>query len=70
MFKTAGCNLTIAVERRINLSVFISCLLVYYLVIARRYFETDVIGGDTRGVWSVHYFVLESLVEYLQYPLL
>jgi hypothetical protein len=53
----------------VNVIVFFSCVLVYYIVIARRYFGADVIGGDTQLVWSLHYFVIESLVEYLQYPL-
>jgi hypothetical protein len=56
-------------ERGAPISVFVGCILLYYIVIARRYFGTDVIGGDTQLIWSVHYFVLESLIEYLQYPL-
>jgi hypothetical protein len=53
-----------------DILVFFGCLLLYYVVIARRYFGPDtVIGGDTQLVWSVHYFVMESLIEYLQYPL-
>jgi hypothetical protein len=56
-------------EHVADIIVFFACLLLYYIVIARRYFGADVIGGDTQLVWSMHYFVMESLIEYLQYPL-
>jgi hypothetical protein len=44
-------------------------VILYYVVIARRFFGTDVIGGDTQLCWSLHYFVIEAMKEYLQYPL-
>jgi hypothetical protein len=53
----------------LNIIVFVACVLLYYVVIARRYFSGDVIGGDTQLVWSLHYFIMESLVKYLQFPL-
>src|SRR5262245_40980223 len=56
-------------KNAINILVFCSCVTLYYIVIARRYFNGDVIGGDTQILWSMHYFVMESLIEYLQYPL-
>jgi hypothetical protein len=52
-----------------SIIVFLVCVVLYYVVIARRYFGTDVIGGDTHLIWSMHYFVMKSLIEYLQYPL-
>jgi hypothetical protein len=52
-----------------NVSVFLSCLLLYYFFNVQRYFDGFIIAGDTRAAWSVHFFVLESLIEYLQYPL-
>jgi hypothetical protein len=52
-----------------DIAVFLVCMLLYYIVIARRYFGADVIGGDTQIVWSMDYFTMESLIEYLQYPL-
>jgi hypothetical protein len=56
-------------ESRTDIVVFFSCVSLYYIVIARRFYGTDVIGGDTHLIWSWYYFVLQSLVEYLQYPL-
>jgi hypothetical protein len=55
-------------ERRTDIFVF-GCVLLYYIVIARRFYGGDVIGGDTHLIWSWYYFVMQSLVEYLQYPL-
>jgi Bacterial membrane protein YfhO len=52
-----------------NIAVFVVCVILYYIVIARRFFGADVIGGDTQLAWSMHYFVMQSLIEYLQYPL-
>lgn len=56
-------------KHAVDIALFFLCVALYYIVIARRYFGTDVIGGDTQLVWSMHYFVLQSLIEYLQYPL-
>lgn len=55
---------------KLAITTFIFCLILYYVVIARPFFEgAVVIGGDTGLLWSLHYFVVESLIEYLQYPL-
>lgn len=57
-------------RNRIEIITFFICVALYYVVIARRFFGSEVvIGGDTQLLWSQHFFVLESLVEYLQYPL-
>jgi hypothetical protein len=56
-------------ERRTDIVVFFGCVLLYYIVIARRFYGNDVIGGDTQLIWSWYYFVLQSLITYLQYPL-
>ena len=55
----------------LNLFIFFTCTALYYVVVARRFFASDayVIGGDTGLIWSAHYFVMQSLKEYLQYPL-
>jgi hypothetical protein len=58
------------VRCKIEIVTFSACVILYYVVVARRFFGTsDVIGGDTQLVWSLHYFVMESLLEYLQFPL-
>ena len=56
-------------ESRTDIVVFFGCVLLYYIVIARRFYgPDDVIGGDTHLVWSWYYFAVQSLVAYLQYP--
>jgi hypothetical protein len=57
-------------ESRFEIIIFFGCMILYYVVIARRFLGGgEVIGGDTGLTWSLHYFVMEALVEYLQYPL-
>jgi hypothetical protein len=65
----SGARLATLREVAFNVSIFLLCLLLYYFFNVRRFFEGFIIAGDTRGAWSVHFFVLESLIEYLQYPL-
>jgi hypothetical protein len=56
-------------EHSTDIVTFLVCVFLYYIVIAERYFRTDtIIGGDTQLIWSMHYFVMKSLIEYLQYP--
>jgi hypothetical protein len=46
-----------------DITVFVVCILLYYIVIARRYFGADiVIGGDTQLAWSMDYLAMESLI--------